>query len=104
MVVFLQENKSLNGKKFCFHISLVFCCPSVSNIWYLETHVYTSHVYTCLYFAVGSLVRFLLFTRCEGSQVARYAAPHGVIIIYYTYYDDSMCKHVQPHIGLPMDL
>ena len=44
MVDFLQENKSLNGKKCCFYISLVFCCPSVRNIRYLCTHIHTHRI------------------------------------------------------------
>ena len=61
---FLQEYKSLNGKKFCFYISLVFCCPSVSNIWYLYTYLYTHIInnllhgwFVCTIFIIHSLWR-----------------------------------------------
>ena len=49
IVAFLRENKWLNGKKFCFYISFVFCCSSVSNIWYLYTHLYTRIINNLLY-------------------------------------------------------
>ena len=49
IVAFLRENKWLNGKKFCFYISLVFCCSSVSNVWYLYTHLYTRIINNLLY-------------------------------------------------------
>ena len=41
MVAFLQENKSLNGKEFCFYISLVFCCPSVYQIFGISILIFT---------------------------------------------------------------
>ena len=35
------ENKSSNGKKFCFYLSLVFCFPSVYQIFGISILIFT---------------------------------------------------------------
>ena len=82
----MQENKSLNGKKYYFYISLVFCCPSVSNIWYCYTHLYTHIINNLLHgwfvntiFIIHSLWRIAKLARSLRSLV-RLAILHNLWI------------------------
>ena len=73
---FLHENKSSNGKKFCFYLSLVFCCPSVYQIFGISTHLYTHIInkllhgwFVCTIFIIHLLWRIAKLTRSLRSLI-----------------------------------
>ena len=106
---------TLNSKKFCFHFSLVSCCPSVSNIWYLYTHLYV-HItnnlihgwIVCTIFIIHSLwrivklTRFVALTRSSNdrSQIVAIKVNNRLDVLNH-FHPCQICQKVPPHLTSP---